>query len=131
MLRQQIRPFERIHGVIVEGGTRPSIITPKGTLEYYVRSATKFDVQKLVGRVKKCFEGAAIATGCKLEYEHLNEYADLRPNRSLCREYAQMMSDLGTKTTCDFEAPVAGYSTDQGVLTTSYLKSLACVLSVS
>lgn len=35
------------------------------------------DVQKLVVRVKAYFDGVAIATGCKLEYEGLNEYSDV------------------------------------------------------
>lgn len=115
MLRQQIKPFERIHGIIVEGGTRPSIITARGTLEFYIRSATIADVRKLVARVKNCFEGAAIATGCKVGYEDLNEYFDLRPNKRLCAEYATAMGKLGIHTTCDFDGPLASYSTDQGM----------------
>ncbi|KAB8263142.1 hypothetical protein BDV32DRAFT_146930 [Aspergillus pseudonomiae] len=95
MLRQQIQPHERIHGVIVEGGTKPNIITAGATLEYYCRSATLEDAEALKARVTKCFDGAAIATGCAVEYETLETYADLRPNKTLCSNYVSAMETLG------------------------------------
>lgn len=69
MLRQQIKPYERIHGVIVEGGTRPNVITAKTTMEYYCRSATLDEAEALKDRVVKCCKGAATSTGCTFEYE--------------------------------------------------------------
>ncbi|KAB8200210.1 hypothetical protein BDV34DRAFT_232417 [Aspergillus parasiticus] len=95
MLRQQIQPHERIHGVIVEGGTKPNIITPSATLEYYCRSASLEEAEALQARVIKCFDGAAIATGCAVEYETLETYADLRPNKALCANYVSAMETLG------------------------------------
>ena len=35
MLRQQIRPHERIHGVIRQGGDRPNVIPGETSVEYY------------------------------------------------------------------------------------------------
>lgn len=69
MLRQQIKPYERINGVIAEGGTRPNIITERAGLVYYIRSATLLEATELKARVIKCFEGAAMATGCTVEFE--------------------------------------------------------------
>lgn len=68
MLRQQIKPEQRIQGVIVEGGARANIITPLSILDYNVRGATLRDTRELQQRVVKCFEGAAIATGCDVEF---------------------------------------------------------------
>ena len=77
MLRQQIKPDQRIQGVLLEGGQRANIITPKSVLDYNVRGSTLEDTKALQARVVKCFEGAAIATGCKVEfleygYRHLD-----------------------------------------------------------
>jgi amidohydrolase len=68
MLRQQIRSDQRIQGVMIEGGERANIITPKSVLDYNVRGSTLAETKELHGRVVKCFEGAAIATGCKVEF---------------------------------------------------------------
>ena len=35
MLRQQIRPYERIHGVFDEAGDRPNVIPGKSSVVYY------------------------------------------------------------------------------------------------
>lgn len=69
MLRQQIRPSDRIHSVILEGGQRPNVITSNTTMQYYVRSASLKGARVLRERVKNCLDGAALATGCKVEHE--------------------------------------------------------------
>jgi len=69
MLRQQIKPYERINGIILEGGSKPNIIPERAGLVYYVRSLTLIEADALKNRVMKCFEGAALATGCSVEFE--------------------------------------------------------------
>lgn len=70
-LRQQIKPYERIGGVILEGGEAPNVITPRSVLSYNVRSATIKEAHELHTRALRCFEGAAIQTGCKVEFDLL------------------------------------------------------------
>ncbi|KAL2162897.1 hypothetical protein VTH06DRAFT_6733 [Thermothelomyces fergusii] len=91
MLRQQIRPYERIHGVFRSAGDRPNVTPANCTVEYYCRSATKHGAEALWQRVQKCFEGAAIATGCDMRLEPINTYADLRFSRALCEAYIDAM----------------------------------------
>lgn len=69
MLRQQIRTTDRIHSVILEGGTRPNVITASATTQYYVRSTTLTDAAALKSRVTNCLDGAALATGTKVDYD--------------------------------------------------------------
>ena len=71
MLRQQMQPHERVHGVIAEGGTRPNVITASASVDYYCRGSSLKEAEDLKGRVIKCFDGAAMATGCSVEYERL------------------------------------------------------------
>jgi amidohydrolase len=112
MLRQQMRPHERVHGVFRRAGERPNVTPAHTCVEYYVRSDTRAAAAALWERVRRCFEGAAVATGCTVEYEHLNSYADVRPSRALCRAYMDAMPE----GTVDYDSPadfLAG-STDMG-----------------
>ncbi|KAK6956908.1 hypothetical protein Daesc_002190 [Daldinia eschscholtzii] len=68
LLRQQIQPDERVHAVIEVGGTVPNVITEYTRMNWNVRSPTIARADKLLARVKACIEGAAIATGCELNY---------------------------------------------------------------
>lgn len=69
LLRQQILPSQRVHGIVSNGGERPNVIPNSTTLEYYIRSPDSKSLKVLTDRVFKCFEGAATATGCTVEYE--------------------------------------------------------------
>lgn len=68
-LRQQILPTQKIHGVVLNGGERPNVIPRSTTVEYYIRSETLKTLKPLTERVVKCFEAAAIATGCTVDFE--------------------------------------------------------------
>lgn len=68
MLRQQMLPTQKIHGVVLQGGDRPNVIPASTTVEYYIRSETVKTLKPLTEKVLKCFEAAAIATGCTVEY---------------------------------------------------------------
>jgi amidohydrolase len=68
LLRQQMEPDERVHGVIETGGTVPNVITDYTRMNWNVRSPTIDRADKLLARVKNCLEAAALASGCKLEY---------------------------------------------------------------
>jgi metal-dependent amidase/aminoacylase/carboxypeptidase family protein len=69
MLRQQILPTQKIHGVVLRGGDRPNVIPASTTVEYYIRSDTVKTLKPLTEKVLKCFEAAATATGCTVEYD--------------------------------------------------------------
>lgn len=115
MLRQQIRPHERIHGVIRAGGDRPNVTPADCCVEYYVRSDTAAAASRLWDRVQKCFEGAALATGCEMRMEPLNSYKDVRPSEALCRAYVEAMPE-GTVSYAEPADFLAG-STDMGDVT--------------
>lgn len=69
MLRQQILPSQRIHGIIMEGGEKANVIPSRSKLDFNVRSETIEETKVLQARVMKCFEGAALATGCEMHFE--------------------------------------------------------------
>ncbi len=112
MLRQQIRPYERIHGVFRAAGDRPNVTPADCTVEYYVRSATRAGAEALWQRVRRCFEGAALATGCEMRVEPLNSYADVRPSHALCEAYVEAMP--AGSVAFDEPADILAGSTDMG-----------------
>lgn len=116
MLRQQIKPDERIHGCIVNGGDKTNVIPDTAVLEFQVRASSRRGATQLQSRIEQCFKGAALSTGCTVEIEQGLQYNDMRFNKPLSREYANIMSGKGHPTSCQFSEtgsrfPAAG---DQG-----------------
>ncbi|KAJ6036238.1 hypothetical protein N7540_000517 [Penicillium herquei] len=117
MLRQQILPTQKVHGVIKNGGDRPNIIPMSATVDYYIRSPSKKTLKPLTERVIKCFEAAATATGCKVDFEWGPSYDDLKSNTPICESYVSAMRAMGYHTLLDNsgqKGALAGASTDMG-----------------
>jgi amidohydrolase len=113
VLRQQMRPDERVHGCVVEAPKVNNVIPDMTKLNYSVRSATMDGCRKLGDKVVACFNAAALATGCTVEISEEAMYADLRVNKTLCEQYASKASRYGERILPTSEEPFAG-STDQG-----------------
>ena len=67
LLRQQLRPVERVHGCMLEGPKAANVIGQYTKLTYIARSDTKTALGVLETRVLACFESAALATGCEIK----------------------------------------------------------------
>ncbi|KAI1208154.1 uncharacterized protein F4807DRAFT_154755 [Annulohypoxylon truncatum] len=113
LLRQQIKPDERIHAVIEVGGTVPNVIPDYTRMNWNVRSPTIAGADKLLSRVKANIEAAATATGCELNYITAPTYSNMIANKSLCNTYVSEMSAIGEKVLLWREKPVTA-STDMG-----------------
>ncbi len=66
LLRQHIRPTDRVHGIVTRGGEAPNVVPAHTTARYYVRARTRRHLDDIRGKVLRCFEAGAIATGCTL-----------------------------------------------------------------
>ncbi|CZR51782.1 related to metal-dependent amidase/aminoacylase/carboxypeptidase [Phialocephala subalpina] len=113
-LRQQTRPDERIHVIIVEGGKATNIIPDKAVLEFGVRAPSMARTKALEKRIRNCCKGAAIAAGCEVEIEYLGSYADLRTNIPICQAFQDAMKELGHKVQNNVGRDTTPASTDQG-----------------
>lgn len=65
MMRQQIRPDARVHGVITKGGEQANIIPEYTSAEFYLRATTTGYCRELLRRFDACCQGAAEASGCR------------------------------------------------------------------
>jgi amidohydrolase len=96
MLRQQVRPSARVHGIITNGGAAPNIIPEFASAMFYVRGATIDYLRDLQRRVIACAEGAAKATGTTLKViEHDDAYEPMKRNDALLGAYRANMTRLG------------------------------------
>lgn len=95
-LRQHIPERARIHGIITDGGSAPNIVPAHSAAEFLVRAENEGHLAPLKEQVLQCFQGAAMATGARLEYRWAeNHYAPMRTNRVLAEIFAQNMQSLG------------------------------------
>lgn len=112
MLRQQIKPTWRIHGVITNGGAKPNIIPEKTELEYYLRAPTNADLAVLKSKVEPIFHSAAQSTGCQVNVASTGVYSNLISNSCLEQLYIQNAEQLGVKFSPTSMIPTG--STDMG-----------------
>ena len=70
-LRQHVRDDARIHGVILHGGASANMVPDYAEAEFLVRSADEAYQAELIERFKCCAEGAAMASGAKLELKQV------------------------------------------------------------
>ncbi|CAJ1077514.1 peptidase M20 domain-containing protein 2-like [Xyrichtys novacula] len=74
VLRQQMKPDWRVHGIIKHGGVKPNIIPAYTELEYYLRTPTRAELPVLKEKAARCFRSAAEATGCQVKRsQHSND----------------------------------------------------------
>ncbi|HEX2480515.1 MAG TPA: M20 family metallopeptidase [Methylomirabilota bacterium] len=96
MLRQQVRPDCRIHGIIDNGGAAANIIPEYAKATFYVRAPRVDTMWELHRRVVACAEGAARATGATLTViPHDMVYEPLKRNQTLLNLFAANMRDAG------------------------------------
>jgi amidohydrolase len=96
MLRQQIRPDARIHGIITHGGEAPNIIPQYAAGLFYVRAATRNYRDEVFQKVQKCIEAGATAAGAGYKIEiGLPNFDPIKRNPPLERALRENMEGLG------------------------------------
>lgn len=98
MLRQQVRPDVRIHGIVTNGGTAPNIIPEAASAAFYVRAASLDYMWEVYRRVVACAEGAARATGASLKVTQGEMvYEPMKRNQTLLDLFKANLERLGVK----------------------------------
>jgi amidohydrolase len=96
MLRQQMRPDCRIHGVVAEGGIAGNIIPERAVADFNVRGPSLEAMWALHRRVVACAEAAALATATRLTVtRHPDVYEPMRRNQGLLDVFAANLGASG------------------------------------
>ncbi|HYB90371.1 MAG TPA: M20 family metallopeptidase [Candidatus Binataceae bacterium] len=115
LLRQHIRTTDRIHGIVTDGGDAPNVVPAHAGVRYMMRSAAVADLEELRGKVFRCFEAGALATGAKLEITGGNKpYAEMHHDHELAALYRRNAEALGRTFITAPGSERAAVSTDMG-----------------
>ncbi|KAF9525316.1 hypothetical protein CPB83DRAFT_859614 [Crepidotus variabilis] len=102
MLRQQIKPDHRVHGVIEGKHWQANVIPDYAKMSWMARAPTYAELASFVDRLRNCLSAAALATGCKVEFAVDQPYYDLHQNPVLVQDFADIVgSRYGVVTTPD------------------------------
>src|SRR5881397_1673421 len=116
LLRQHIRPTDRMHGIVTKCGDAPNIVPAHTAAKYIVRAKTVGDLDEIRAKVLRCFETGALATGAKLEVlGGQKPYAEMRHDPDIAAAYQRNAEALGrvSRTPASSFQRAAG-STDMG-----------------
>lgn len=69
--REHLKPTQRSHYVITDGGDQPNVVPSKAAVWYYFRERTYEDIKSMYEAGVKIAEGAALMTGTKFSYQIL------------------------------------------------------------
>lgn len=118
LLRQQLPPTTRVHGVVTEAGTAPNAIPDTATGRWYVRARTLADLTGIEGRIRNCFAAGALGTGCELDIElESAPYAEFRTDEELLDLFIANAAAVGRDMTAEPAEGAAAMrtaSTDMG-----------------
>jgi amidohydrolase len=114
LLRQHIRPTDRIHGIVTKGGDAPNVVPAHTSAAYLIRGQTLKELEELRPKVYRCFEAGALATGATLQItETCKPFAEMLHDLDMAALYQRNAEALGRR----FAEPTregAGGSTDMG-----------------
>jgi len=98
LLRQQLRPDVRVHGIITDGGRKPNIIPERAAASFYVRANDLTGLASVKARVMDCARGAAAATGCTVDITSGGDLnAPMKINMAFIELYRGVLKHLGLK----------------------------------
>lgn len=79
LLRQQLPPTVRVHGIVTHAGDAPNAIPGKTRGRWYVRAGDMDELEETAEKVRNCFRAGALATGCTVEIrDESKPYSDMR-----------------------------------------------------
>lgn len=113
LLRQQLPDSQRVAVIVRAGGEVTNIIPERAVADFEVRATPLAAHHELVGRVRRCFEAGALATGCSVAFEDLEPlYEPLTQNELIGRFWNEAMESFGYSIEGSLGASPA--STDMG-----------------
>nr|CAG8458714.1 2215_t:CDS:10 [Entrophospora candida] len=130
LLRQQLHPTNRVHGIITNGGKALNVITDYASAKFNIRAPSKSQLTQLRYKITACFDSAATATACNVKLTWDPEYNDVLVNEHLAERFARYMSERGVHyRSKQDELKVTKSSTDMGNV--SYVvPSIHCVYNI-
>jgi amidohydrolase len=114
LLRQQLRPGDQVHSIVLDGGAAANIIPRRAVGRYMARSVTAPRLAQLRDRLAGCFEAGARASGATLSVNELGSaFTHMESDVALLAHYRRAAESVGRSFSLDDEgAPLPTISTD-------------------
>ncbi|KAF9924831.1 hypothetical protein FBU30_005263 [Linnemannia zychae] len=118
LMRQQMKPDQRVHGIIEVGGQAANIIPQYTKSLYRVRAPKDAQVQELKKRVNAIILAAAKSTGCEVKFDWSGHLQDILTNEHLVGKFERWMNSQGLHyaSKAQQQSKLSG-STDMGNIT--------------
>ena len=112
LLRQHLRPFDQVHGIITHGGDATNVVPAATEGTWMARSRTLGELDELLPRVHHCFEAGAVATGATIGITDVCPvYAHMEHDHDLVEIYRSNATTIGRPESQD---GAVTFSTDMG-----------------
>jgi amidohydrolase len=114
LLRQQLRPGDQVHSIVLDGGAAANIIPRHAVGRYMARSVSATRLAQLRDRLAGCFEAGARASGATLSVNELGSaFTHMESDVGLLAHYRRAAESVGRSFSLDDEgAPLPTISTD-------------------
>ncbi len=93
--REHMRPLQRSHYVIVDGGDQPNVVPPRASVWYYVREVDFQHIQENFDHIRQIARGAALMTDTEMEYRILGQAAPRHFNRPVAEAFGPHLEAVG------------------------------------
>jgi metal-dependent amidase/aminoacylase/carboxypeptidase family protein len=103
----------RVHGFITNGGQAVNIIPEHAACEISVRARDVGELERVKAIVLRCANGAAMASGVKLEVAERRGYRDMINNMTIAHAFGMHLEALGRRSR-EQDPRVGAGSTDMG-----------------
>ncbi|MEA5048657.1 MAG: amidohydrolase [Eubacteriales bacterium] len=96
LMRQQLKDGTRVAGIVVRGGDVTNVIPDCCVVRYEVRAKQLAYFDTVVEKLVNCAKGAALATGCSMEYAQCEPLCmPLEESPLLAAEYHKLLDEYG------------------------------------
>ncbi|MES2003950.1 MAG: amidohydrolase [Bacteroidota bacterium] len=93
--REHLKPTQRSHYVITDGGDQPNVVPSKASVWYYFRERTYEDIQAMYDAGIKIANGAAMMTDTKMNYRIMGTAWPGHFNKALAQAMIKNINRVG------------------------------------
>jgi aminobenzoyl-glutamate utilization protein B len=93
--REHLRPEQRSHSVISDGGDQPNVVPSKAAIWYYIRELDYPDIRRNFDIAIRIAEGAALMTDTRMEYRILGTAWPRHFNRPIAEMMDRHIRSVG------------------------------------
>jgi aminobenzoyl-glutamate utilization protein B len=105
--REHLKPTQRSHYVITDGGDQPNVVPSKASVWYYFRERTYPDIMSMYEAGQRIAQGAALMTDTKMNYRILGAAWPPHFNKALAEAMTANIRQVGMPVWSDADQQLA------------------------